>query len=204
MRVDTNYQHVIGPDDKLSVSVWNHENMSIGSLFGIHNSNEVYGRWIMVNADSLAMLPKIGAVKLGGLTTIQAGDTLSKIYSDILVDPIIVVRVQNREVNVLGEVRTPGKYVLEKEVNTLTDMLGYAQGLMLYADKENIMLLRNNKYYRINLTVLENNNYRIIVQDDDVIYVPTRKGKMVDKRSPTLIAFASAITAMAVLISLVQ
>jgi polysaccharide export outer membrane protein len=64
-------------------------------------------------------------------------------------------------------------------------------------------LLRKNKTYKIDLTVLENNNYRIIVKNGDVVSVPSRGGKMVDKRAPTLIAFASAITAIAVLISLI-
>ncbi len=203
MRVDTIYQHVIGIDDKLSVSVWNHQNMSIGSVFGIYNSNEVYGKWVMVDVNGDAMLPRIGKVTLAGLTVVQAADTLSKRYSSMLVDPIIVVKIQNREVSILGEVRTPGKYILEKETNTLTEIIASAQGFEFYADKKNVLLLRNNKSYIIDLTVLENNNYQIIVQNGDVISVPSRGGKMVDKRAPTLIAFASAITAIAVLISLI-
>lgn len=203
MRVDTTYEHLIGVDDKLSVSVWNHENMSIGSVFGIYNSNEVYGRWVLIDVNGDAMLPKIGKVKLKGLSVVQAADTLSQLYSKMLVDPIIVVKIQNREISILGEVRTPGKYILEKETNTLTDIIASAQGFEFYADKKNVLLLRNNKSYKIDFTVLENNNYQIVVQDGDVISVPSRGGKMVDKRAPTLIAFASAITAIAVLVSLI-
>lgn len=204
MRKDTIYEHIIDTDDKLSVSVWNHQNLSIGSVFGIHNSNEVYGHWILVDSKGDVMLPKLGRVHLGGLTTMEASDTLSILYSKILVTPIIVVKVQNREVSVLGEVRTPGKYTLEKEENTLTEIIALAQGFDFYADKEQIELIRDNKCYKIDYTVLQNNDYQIIVQNGDVINVPTRRGKMVDKRSPTLIAFASAITAIAVLISLTQ
>lgn len=204
MRKDTVYEHVINVDDKLSVSVWNHQNLSIGSVFGIHNSNEVYGHWILVDSRGDVMLPKIGRVHIQGLTTLQAGDTLTRLYSEILVDPIIVVKVQNREVSVLGEVRTPGKYLLEKEVNTLTEIIALAQGFDFYANKEEIELIRDNKCYKIDYTVLQNNDYRIILQSGDVVNVPSRGGKLIDKRSPTLIAFASAITAIAVLISLTQ
>lgn len=204
MRKDSSYQHLIDTDDKLSVSVWNHQNLSIGSVFGIHNSNEVYGHWILVDAEGNVLLPKLGKVQLKGLTTMEASDTLSTLYSEMLVDPIIVVKVQNREVSILGEVRTPGKYLLEKEQNTLTEIIALAQGFDFYADKEQIELIRNNKCYKIDYTVLQNNDYQIIVQSGDVINVPTRRGKMIDKRSPTLIAFASAITAIAVLISLTQ
>jgi polysaccharide export outer membrane protein len=203
LRADTIYQHIIGVDDKLSVSVWNHENLSIGSVFGIYNSNEVYGRWVLLDVNGDAMLPKIGKVNLVGLTREEAADKLSGLYGEMLVNPIIVVRIQNKAISILGEVRTPGKYILEKETNTLTELIASAQGFEFYADKKNILLLRKNKTYKIDLTVLENNNYRIIVKNGDVVSVPSRGGKMVDKRAPTLIAFASAITAIAVLISLI-
>lgn len=204
MRKDTTYQHIIDSDDKLSVSVWNHKNLSIGSIFGVHNSNEVYGHWILVDSDGNALLPKLGKVPLKGLTTSEASDTLSLLYSGIIVDPIIVVKVQNRAVSVLGEVRAPGKYILEKEQNTLTEIIALAQGFDFYAEKKQIELIRKNKCYKIDYTVLQNNDYQIIVESGDVVNVPTRRGKVVDKRSPTLIAFASAITAIAVLISLTQ
>jgi len=200
---DSTYQHIITVDDKLSVSVWNHDNMSIGSLFGIYSSNQVYGKWVLVDAAGYIMVPKIGRVRLGGLTCLEAADTLAALYSKILVDPNLVVKVLNRDVTILGEVRTPGKYILEKEGNTLTEIIGNAQGFEFYADKKKIQLIRNNKSYRIDFTKLMDNNYQILVQAGDVINVPTRRGKSIDKKAPTLIPFASALTALAVIISVI-
>ncbi|MBL4669475.1 MAG: polysaccharide export protein [Flavobacteriales bacterium] len=200
---DSTYQHIITVDDKLSVSVWNHDNMSIGSLFGIYSSNQVYGKWVLVDAAGYIMVPKIGRVRLGGLTCLEAADTLATLYSEILVDPNLVVKVLNRDVTILGEVRTPGKYILEKEGNTLTEIIGNAQGFEFYADKKKIQLIRNNKSYRIDFTKLMDNNYQILVQAGDVINVPTRRGKSIDKKAPTLIPFASALTALAVIVSVI-
>ncbi len=203
LTVDSIYQHLITVDDKLSISVWNHDNMSIGSLFGIYNSNEVYGKWVMVDAAGYIMVPKIGRVRLGGLTCKEAADKLASLYSEILVDPNLVVKVLNRDVTILGEVRTPGKYILEKEKNTLTEIIGNAQGFEFYAEKKKIQLIRNNKSYQIDFTQLVDNNYQILVQAGDVINVPTRKGKSIDKKAPTLIPFASALTALAVIVSII-
>lgn len=203
LRIDTVYEHHISVDDKLSVSVWNHDNMSIGSLFGIYNSNEVYGKWVLVDAEGYAMMPKIGRVRLGGLTCVEAADQLTQQYAEILVDPILVVKVLNRDVTILGEVRTPGKYILEKEKNTITEILGNAQGFEFYADKKNIQLIRNNKSYRIDFTKLVDNNYQLLIQSGDVINVPTKRGKAIDKKAPTLIPFASALTALAVIASII-
>jgi ActR/RegA family two-component response regulator len=47
-----NYKHHIQIDDKLSTSVRGHDNLSIGSLFGIYNSNEVYGKWVLLGKDA--------------------------------------------------------------------------------------------------------------------------------------------------------
>ena len=38
----------------------------------------------------------------------------------------------------------------------------------------------------------------------DVIFVPMRKGKMIDKKAPVIIPFATALTATLVLISFLQ
>jgi polysaccharide export outer membrane protein len=203
LTADTTYEHIITVDDKISVSVWNHDNMSIGSLFGIYSSNQVYGKWVMVDAAGYIMVPKIGKVRLGGLTCLEAADTLTSIYSEILVDPNLVVKVLNREVTVLGEVRSPGKYILEKEGNTLTEILGNTQGFDFYADKKKIQLIRNNRSYQIDFTKLINNNHQILVQAGDVINVPSRKGKLIDKKAPTIIPFASALTALAVIVSII-
>jgi|TARA_B110000259_G_scaffold187567_1_gene242286 polysaccharide export outer membrane protein len=203
LTINSNYQYKITVDDKLSISVWNHDNMSIGSLFGIYNSNEVYGKWVMVDASGYIMVPKIGRVRLLGLTCVEAADTLAALYSKILVDPNLVVKVLNRDVTILGEVRTPGNYILEKQRNTITEIIGIAQGFEFYADKKKVQLIRNNKSYQIDFTKLIDNNYQILVQAGDVINIPTRTGKSIDKKAPTLIPFASALTALALIFSVV-
>jgi polysaccharide export outer membrane protein len=197
-----NYEHVIAPDDKVSVSIWNHDDLSVGSLFSIYNANEVYGRWILVDIDGYIELPELGKTKLGGLTVTQAEKKLSIMFSEYILKPVIVVKVMNREITVLGQVRTPGVYPLEKERYTIAEMIGQAQGINFYGDGERVKLIRDGKDYLIDLTNMDDiNSNNVIVKDGDVIYVPTRKGEILDKKSPTLIPFASFITALAIIFS---
>jgi polysaccharide export outer membrane protein len=204
LTIDSTYQHRISVDDKITISIWNHEDMSIGSLFSIHNSNESYGRWLMVDASGSIMAPKIGKIRLAGLTCLEAAETLADLYSEMLVNPKLVVKVLNREVTVLGQVRTPGKYILEKQENTLTEIIGSAQGFNYYSDKKKIQLIRNNKSYRVDFSKLIDDNYQILVQSGDVIIVPSRKGMIIDKKAPTLIPFSSTLTAIAIFISVIS
>lgn len=202
------YEHRLRPDDKVSVSVWEHEEYSIGSIFGIYNSNEVYGKWELVDLNGEINMPKLGKVKIGGLTLAEAADTIAGRLSYYVVDPMVVVKVLNLEVTVMGEVNEPGSYLLEKERNSLVEVLGRSGGFDFYADKTKIKLIRggyaNPKEYLLDLTKMDEyqiNN--IILQADDVVYVPAKNAKATDKRASTLIPVATVLSAAAILLTII-
>jgi len=200
---------IIQPDDKITLSIWDHEELSIGSLFGIYNSNEVYGKWVLVNDAGKVMLPKIGAVKLGGLTISQATDTLTIIYSRLIVNPVIVLKVLNREVTVLGEVKSPGTLQLEKEYTNLVEVLGRVGGTEYYADARIVKVIRGKdetkKEYSLDLTKLSTiEKENIWLQGGDVVYFPPFKRKTLQKESGTLVPLAAILSSIAIFLTLVK
>lgn len=198
------FVHTIKTDDKVSLSIWNHDDMSMGSLFSIYNSNEAFGKWVLVDSSGFAKLPKIGNYPLAGLTCVQAADSLTPLYSQYLVDPVIVVKILNREVTVLGEVRTPGTYVLEKERNTLSEMIGKAQGFTNFANMEELQLIRNDTSYVFDITNFDDYRlHELVVQSGDIIHAPSRRAKATSEKLSTIIPFASALTAISVAASLI-
>ena len=202
-------QHTLRPDDKISVSIWNHDNISVGSVFGIYNSNEVYGKWLMLNDSGQVSLPRLGPVYLQGLTVQQAEARLVQAYSAMLVNPVINVRVLNREVTLLGEVTAPGNYLLEKETNSLAELLGRAEGLTFYGNPKAVQLVRAvNGQQRRYLIDLQKTGavaqQQIVVMAGDVIYVPEKAGKKLDKKAPLLIPLSSAVTTVGIILSLVN
>ncbi len=201
----TNHEHTLSADDKLSISIWNHDDLSIGSVFSIYNSNESYGKWVLIESDSTAAIPYAGSMKIGGLTLSEAEDTVAKRMSEYIKNPIIEMRVLNREITVLGEVNAPGNYVLEKELNTLVEYIGKAEGLSFYADTKCIQIIRNEVSYNVDLTNLESfNKKNIYLQSKDIVYIPSKKGKRLDMKAPILIPFASLLTSVGVLISVLS
>ena len=198
-----NYEYIIKPDDKINFSIWDNDNLSIGSVFSIYNSNEAYGKWVLVEANGQVSLPKSGVFQLGGLTCSEASDSLETVYSKYLVNPIIVVKVMNRTVSVLGEVRTPGNYLLEKDKNNISDAIGFAQGYMNYADLNKIQLIRENISYTIDLSLIEPNNpHSILIKSGDIIVVPSQRRKIFEQKASTIIPFASAVTAIGIIATL--
>jgi polysaccharide export outer membrane protein len=200
-----NTQYTIRLDDKLSISIWNHDDLSVGSLYSIYSANEVYGKWVMVDPNGEVPVPKLGKVKLAGLTILEARKLLLTEFRKWIVDPIIDVKVLNREVTVMGELKNPGKLLLEKESNTLIELLGRAGDFDLYANQQAVKVIRtvNDKPHTITVDLTRMDQFaakNIQILPGDIIYVPARKGKMWDKRAgPSVLPVASAITTLLVL-----
>ncbi len=202
---DSRDLHIIKVDDKISLSIWNHDDLSVGSVFTIYNSNEAYGKWILVDENGEIKLPRIGGVSIAGLTCTQAADSLAVQYSEYLKDPVIVVKVLNKEVTVLGEVRTPGTYILEKENNSLTHIIGQAQGFEKYADIQHVKIVRDGIGYPIDMSNSHDTLlHKINLKADDIVYIPSRRGKRFEEKAPVIIPFASAVTAIALVFSIIS
>lgn len=200
--------YTIKKDDKLNVSIWNHDDLSIGSIYGVYNSNEVYGKWVLVNENGCIPLPSLGNVKVEGLTIQNVSDTLISLYNKTIQSPIIHVRLLNKEVGVLGEVRKPGNYILEKEKNSILEILSKAEGFDFYANKKRVKLIRkennqSNEYlldFRDEYIPYLNTLY---LKPGDVVYIESKRGKVLDKKAPTILPLASLITATLLLLKFV-
>ncbi len=205
---DTAYEYKIRNDDKLSISIWNNDDISVGSVFGIYNSSEGYGKWLMVDKKGEIAMPQVGIIKVSGLTMIQLKETLTKKMAKTILNPIIDVKVLNKEVVVMGEVKNPGKRLLEKENYSLLEILGMSGDFDTYANKSRIQVVRmvNGQPRSITLDLSKMKNYalsNIDIHPGDIVYVPSKKGKDWDKRAgSTIIPAGSAITTAMLILKL--
>ncbi len=197
---------VLKTGDKITMSIWNHNDLSIGSVNSVYTSNEATGKWLQLDNEGKVNLPKIGRTKISGLTVKEANYFLEKTYSGILKDPIINIRVLNHFVTVLGEVNNPGRYRLDNETISLVEILGEAKGLTAYSKNEDIELVRivngQSVKLRVNLTdlaMLPSKN--IILQPDDIVHVGATKAKADDKNLGKASLITSIVTGIAVIFS---
>ncbi len=203
-RYDPFYQHVIRIDDKVNVSVWGQDEMSVGSVYGIYNSNEVYGKWLLVDADGQISLPRIGPIKVEGMTVPQLKDTIHHRATVWIQKPIVDVKIMNKEITLLGEFRNPSVIQVDKDRNPLLEMTARAGGFDFYADLKKITVLRQDGHHvrvaNIDLTNANDIALRNIqLHPGDVVIAPSKKHKDFDKRISTIIPFASTATAAAIL-----
>ncbi len=199
-------EYIIKKDDKVMLSIWDHDDLGVGSLYNsMYNSNEVFGKWMMVNDSGIINIPKFGPFKIAGLSTTQAEDSLKLRFKKIIVNPILEVRILNKEIIVMGEVKTSGKQLLEKQNNTLLDVIAKAGDLDIYANKKKIKVIRKfgnySKFVTINLTKMDSTlSQNIQVYPGDIVYVPSRGMKVWEKNSTSIIYPLSAIISSLVLL----
>lgn len=198
-----NSQYTIRKDDKISISVWGQDDLSIGSSYGIYNSNEVYGKWLMVDAKGNIETPKLGTMRVEGKTIIELKDTLKILYAQWLKNPIVDVKILNREIIVMGEVRDPQVVLVDKERNRLLDVVAKCKGFEAYANLKYIKVLRQvgEHVYVANINLTKSGDYlqkNIDLQPGDILIVPSKGYKEFDRRISIIIPFTTAITAAAI------
>jgi polysaccharide export outer membrane protein len=204
---DVNYQYKIRKDDKISISVWGEDNLSVGSVYGIYNSNEVYGKWLLVDINGNIEIPRIGTKNVVGKTIPELKEEIKNEMTKWLVTPIVDVKVLNKEITILGEVRNPNTIQVDKDKNNLFEMISKTGGFDFYANLKAIKILRqegeNVKVTNIDLTKSDDIlNTNILLHPGDIVIVPSKKNKEFDKRISTIIPFTTTVSAAAIIMGL--
>lgn len=165
----------------------------------------------LVDEDGTISFPLIGVVDVEGLTTKQLRDTLTTLALPYLKEPLVNVRFINFKFTVLGEVRSPGTFVLSQQRTTLLDALGAAGDLPRSAKRYDIQLYRDyggiRKISKIDLrkTKLLTNADLFQIRHNDVVIVQPRNVPLFTEESRMYISFLSLLLgAVTVIISLTR
>lgn len=197
---------VLAPGDKITISIWGHDDLSIGSINSPYMSDEGTGRWVILDKEGEVNLPKIGRVNLAGYNVKEAAYFLEEMLTKHIQNPVVNVRVLNHFVTILGEVNKPGKYKIDNEEVNIIQLLGEAEGFTKYAMMSDVQLIREVNglavKFPINFTGLDAlNSGNAILQPDDIVYIPPIKKKGTDDALTRVVPIVSIATGVAVLVS---
>ncbi len=134
-----------------------------------------------INKDGYLILPLIGSLLVKDKTLKQVSEMLKDSLMNILSQPNVTVKLVNRYISVLGEVRNPGHFSYSQEKLNIFDALGLAGDMTIYSNRKQVILSRNengkNTLIELDLTkpeILESNYYNL--RPNDMVYVkPMRK-----------------------------
>jgi polysaccharide biosynthesis/export protein len=172
---DATYAYLVGPQDELRVTVFEHPELSNPA----GTANELSGR--VVNSDGKIFFPYVGAVQAAGRTVQEIQQTIAQGLRGVIRNPqvdVSVFRFRSQRVVVSGEVRNPGVVAITDVPPTLGELISAAGGLTTEADLANVSVTRGPQtvtadLYRYFYNGDQAQNLRL--QTGDIINVPDRR-----------------------------
>ncbi|WP_281542970.1 polysaccharide biosynthesis/export family protein [Maribacter aestuarii] len=153
--------------------------------------------------------PVIGNVRIVGMSPEETKELLKEKLEPYLKNPIINLRLKNFTVTILGEVRSPGTYLVNGEQITVLEALGLANDLTIKGMRDNVLVIRDfngtKVYTRIDLTKKESLNSPVYyLTQNDVVYVEPNKSAVssssLDTRASIWVSIASVVITSSVFI----
>jgi len=123
------------PGDRITLRIWREPDLS-----GDFDVDET----------GVAVFPKIGEIRVTGMSAEQLKQRLLSTYSKYLRSPAIEVRLLRR-INILGAVRTPGLYQVDPTMN-LSDAAALAGGASSDGSPDKVDLIRDGKKLPVTLS----------------------------------------------------
>lgn len=162
----------------------------------------------LVDKDGFIELPIIGKIKLTGLTTAQARDSIHHRVAVFYKAPVVNVKFSNFSITVLGEVARPATYIVPNEKVSILDAIGMAGDLTIYGKRENILLVRDSlgqkKFVRFNLnTSATIQSPFFYLRQGDLVYVEPNKSKIQSTDAAKIRTYSLLVSVAAVLVALI-
>jgi polysaccharide export outer membrane protein len=152
-------------------------NMNGGST----NTNPLLG--FIVDSNGEINLPKIGKVKLDGLSFSEAKLLLEGKLKEYVKEPIVHIRYLNFRISVLGEVQNPGTFNVTYQDINIFQAIGLAGDLTMFGKRNSVIIMRNIgdkcQLSRMDLTssdIIKSPFFHL--QSGDVIYVEPNPTKL--------------------------
>lgn len=152
-----------------------------------------------IDKEGYLLLPVIGKIYAKGQTLSQVSVILTDSLDHILSHPIVTVKLVNRFVSVLGEVRNPGHYSYSQEKLSIYDAIGLAGDITDYGDRDKVIIVRNEngENIRVNVTltgseILTSGFYYL--RPNDIVYVKPLRNKFWGMRQFPFSILFSTIT----------
>ena len=185
-------EHVISKRDilKISLKTQNPENLlslekgAQTTSFNQTRESLIYSAGIKVDNNGFIDYPELGKIKASGLNISQLSDIISSKLTalDVLIDPIVEVKVLNLNFTVLGEVNRPGNYFFDSEINLL-QAIGMAGDLTINGQRDDIKIIRMRNNDKKVLTVDLTNSSPLVsesfqIYSGDVVLVNPNTNKV--------------------------
>ena len=188
----TNHLVRLQSGDKISVMVTSKDPV-MSSLFNKGFSSSTDGEKVDANKylinytvdDSGNIeVPALGNVTVGGKSRLEAAKAVQdKLREELLKDATVTIEFVDLRFSVMGEVRDPGVFLIDKDTYTLPEALARAGGIDVYGKRDSVMVIRETptgkKAYVVNMNSARElfASEAYYIQQNDIINVKANNTK---------------------------
>ncbi len=160
--------YIVGDEDTLYISVWQNKDLD---------------QEVVVRPDGMISFPLVGDIAAVGRYISEVDDELTERLKEYVKYPDVSISVRKlggKKVMVLGEVGSPGVYMVTGK-STLLEAISLAGGFTTHSVASSVIVIRggfkNPKGMRINLgraLLKADTSKNIALKPEDIIYVPKK------------------------------
>jgi polysaccharide biosynthesis/export protein len=199
-------EYTIKTNDELYIQISSLDetasNVFKGSERSTYGSMDAYSASLIsytVDKNGFVDLPVLGKIQVQGKTVTQVVAMLKESLVNILSQPVVTVKLVNRNVSVLGEVRNPGHFIFSQGTISIFDAVGLAGDITDYGNRKKVILLRRENDH-LTKTTLDLTKTDILespyfyVRPNDIVYVKPLRNKLYSFRPLPFSIILSSIT----------
>lgn len=184
------FEYKIQPGDNLYIKIVSvdekHSNMfnTMDSRYAnaMQSDAGIYLNSYTVNEEGDVDFPLIGKVHVKNFTVEEVKDELQGSLNEYIKESVVIVKMVNFYVTMLGEVSRPGEYKIFQDELNIFEAISIAGDLTDFANRNEVKLVRQTKkgseIINIDLTnrsILASDYY--FLMPNDILYVEPLKGK---------------------------
>lgn len=210
------YEPIIRKKDVLYIGVHSVKNDSAARVYNLPNyyagsssinANTTSALGFMVDADGYLEYPRLGKIKVEGMTKNDLIAVLQDKLKGELLDAVVTVRFTNYRITVLGEVEHPSAFDVPDEQISVLEAIGLAGDLTPYGRRDNVLVIRDRngkkEMGRIDLNTANSlSSPYYYLSQDDIVYIEPNKRKLPNS-DQTVIRNLSIVTSIVSTLALV-
>ena len=140
------------------------------------NDASIYLNSYSVGPDGYIDFPVVGKIMIKDLTVSQVKDVLQKLVDEYLKETVVVVKMVNFKITIVGEVNHPGEFAIYADKINFFEAIAMANDLTDFGNRNKVVLIRQvhggSRVYKLDITTddfLKSDQFYL--QPNDIIYI---------------------------------
>jgi len=196
---DNLYIRVVSLDDK-SNTFFNKQTQN--NNYELTNDASIYLSSYSVDDSGYISLPVIGKLFVKDLTLDQAKTLIQTMINEYVKETIVIIKMVNFNITVVGEVRKPGEIKVYQEKINIFELISLAGDMTDFANRSKVALIRQTRggskviYLDLNSDKILNSEY-YYMRPNDILYIsPLGVKRWGFETFPWVVIFTAMSTAL--------